>query len=186
MKPSARVLSRPLAKQQDQLFGSFDWQLPHQDRIHQAEDRRVGADAERQCADGGQRERLVPGQRAERVSQVSARFVDQPEAKALPRLLLVFLHGPELEPRDPHGFFRREAPALDQVVGAGREVKLQLVGHVPLHVGAVEGIAPERPHASQKPHHASCARKAVFIASAVRFHRSVSAFSRFRPAAFRL
>ena len=92
----------------------------------------------------------------------------------------------EVEPRDPHGFCRRDAPARNEGVGAALEVKLQFVGHVSLHVGAVEDVVPERTQSSPERHYASCARSAVLTARMVRVQRSVAAFRCFRPEAVRL
>jgi hypothetical protein len=38
-------------------------------------------------------------------------------------LFLVFLYGSELEAREAHGFVRREAAALDEILRAAHEVK---------------------------------------------------------------
>ena len=110
---------------------------------------------------------------------------NDPQPEALPSLLLALFDGAELDPGDPQGLFRREAAARREIFGAALEVKLQLVGHVALHLRAVDDVAAERARATTA-RYASCALSAVLIASAVRFQRSVSAFIRFRPAAVKL
>ena len=120
------------------------------------------------------------------MSQVGAPFVHEPEAEALPRLFLEFLHRSELQAGDSPCVGRSQASPGDQVLGAALDVELQLVGHVVFHLGAMDDVVPERADAGPEGHHASCARSAMSTASDARLHRSVSAFRRFRPAAVRL
>ena len=112
-------------------------------------------------------------------------IVERREAEAAPRLLLVALHRSELDPREPHRVGGREAALPREIVRAAREMERELVGHVALDGRAAEDAAPERSETRPERHHASCAPSAVFIASAARCQRSVSARRRRRPAAVR-
>ena len=172
-----------MQKDGGELLWPLNRKQPQHGRIHHAEDRRVRADAERERCDGSHREAFALAEGAKPISQIGAQFVQQLESQTLTSLFLVLLHRSELESRDPHGFFWREAAALDQILGAPRKMEPQFVRHIPLHFGTVERVAPERTHAGQQRHYASCARSAVLIARAVRFQRSLSVFNRFRPAA---
>ena len=56
----------------DDLFRPFDRRVAEDDRVDEAEDRRVGSDAECEREDGHCREPRSPGQRAEAVAHVAA------------------------------------------------------------------------------------------------------------------
>ena len=60
-----------------------------QDRIHDAEHRRVGADAESQQSDGNRGEPGIPRQRSHPVSYVSPQVLHPPDA---PLIAMIFLH----------------------------------------------------------------------------------------------
>ena len=106
--------------------GLVDGQLSEQQRVHDAEDRRVRADPKRERRDGGCREALVFRERTTRVPQIGAQFVEKPETETVAGLLLVLLDRPELEARGAPRFLRREA-TRDQIVGAALEVKSHFV-----------------------------------------------------------
>jgi hypothetical protein len=63
--------------QDDELVGRLDRQLTKQNRVHQAEDRRVRADAERETQHGERRKRLLPAHRAQRIAYVSNERIER-------------------------------------------------------------------------------------------------------------
>ena len=60
----------------DQPVGLFERQRTQQDGVHDAEDRRVGADAEREDRDDGERERGRARQHPEGVSEIGGERSD--------------------------------------------------------------------------------------------------------------
>ena len=125
-----------------------------QDGVHRAEDRRRGADSERQCEYGDRRE----ARRTQHVACAIAQILDQRfhkiHASCLAALLFGPLHSAKLQPRPPQGFPRRHA-ALNQVFRVSLHVKAQLRIHLAFHPRTPQRRVPPRTKPAPQPHTSS-------------------------------
>jgi hypothetical protein len=125
-----------------QLVGTMDRQLTEQQRVDQIEDGGVGADAERERRDGGERKALVPHERPPRVTQIAAHFVEKPQPEACPGRILVRLEVAEFDPRAPRRLVGTET-ARHEVRRPRLEVEPQFLVHVALERASRGGSAEE-------------------------------------------
>ena len=95
---------------EEQLLRIVDRQRLDQHGVDQAEDRRVGADPEPERQQRHQRERRRPPQEPERVADVAAQLVEQPQADGVAAFLLARFNAAELGERTPAGFLFRHTP----------------------------------------------------------------------------
>ena len=150
-----------------------------------AEDRRVGADPEPERQQRHQRERRRPAQQPERVADVAAQLVEQPQADGVAAFLLARVNAAELGERTPASFLFRHTPP-PQIRLIELEVGPHLVLHLALEVSALAADSKPRPDARDETHTSSgIASSANPIASENRRQYAVSSLNRRRPAAVR-
>ena len=86
---------------EEQSLRVVDRQRLDQHGVDQAEDGRVGADAEPDRHQGHERERRRPSQKTERVADVAAQFIDESQADGVAAFLLETGNAAELDERTP-------------------------------------------------------------------------------------
>ena len=121
MHRDGRLRIRRLFPERDEATGIRIRQRTQQHRVDEAEDRGVCADAERQREHGDHREARALAKRAQGVSCVLERALDQADAARVPALLTALIEAAELTER-------REARVLGR--HAGGEVDLDLTVEV--------------------------------------------------------
>ena len=168
---------------EEQSLRIVDRQRLDQHGVDQAEDRGVGADPEPERQQGHQRERRRPAQQPERVADVAAQLVDQPQADGVAAFLLARANAAELGERAPAGFLFRHAPP-PQIRLIELEMGPHLVLHLALEVSPPAADSKPRLDACDETHRSSgTASSANPIASENRRQYAVSSLSRRRPAA---
>ena len=104
-------------------------QRPKQHRVHDAENRCVCADAQRERENRHSRESGILPQHSQPESQIlKKRFQPLRKSARLAHLLGIFLHSAKLHPRTPLRFLARN-PVVLKFRGARRKMRLQLVVH---------------------------------------------------------
>ena len=106
-----------------------------QDREH------AGADSDAECErhDDRRRQERIGPHVSQRKPEVSADFVDDPQATRLSAHLLVPFHATELHAGRAQRNIGREAGALE-IIGAMRDVTAELVAHVALESRTHDGV----------------------------------------------
>ena len=151
--------------------------------FHQAEHRRVRADAERerQHGHGGERRRLP--EQAEGVAQVGAQVVEQAKADGVAALLVARVETAELRAGPPKGLAGGHALAFE-VGGALFDVELPLVEVRLVDAGAAGRLPEPRSEAGPGAHSSSGdALSTVAMMSAICSQFWVCSWNRRRPAA---
>ena len=113
-----------------QLFRMSDRERAQHHGVDQAEDRRVGADAEGEREDGDQREAGAPAQHARRVAQIGDQRLEPDEDVGVAHPLLLQRSVAEAAPRLAQGLRPAQA-ARHQLVGALGEMERHLAVEVP-------------------------------------------------------
>ena len=139
---------------EEQSLRVVDRQRLDQHGVDQAEDRRVGADPEPERQQGHQRERRRPPQQPERVADVAAQLVDQPQADGVAAFLRARVHAAELGERTPASFlFRDTLPPQIRLIEL--EVDPHLVLHFTLEVSSAAADSKPRLDARDETHPSS-------------------------------
>src|SRR5205823_9317873 len=115
-------------REQSEAFGLADGARLPDRPFHQAEDRGVGADAERQREDRGRRESGGAPELPDGVPAIASQLVQETEPERLAAFLLTPLDATELGVSAAARLLGRD-PAPDEVVGVGLDVELQLLVH---------------------------------------------------------
>ncbi len=118
-------------------------QLPEQEHIEQAEDRRARADTERKRQDGGQREPGRTLQRAGREPQIAGEIVNESEPARLATGFLPANDVAEFLRSATFGIGTRH-PLRLEIRGPRLQVKAHLALHLALHARAPKPRAQER------------------------------------------
>ena len=106
-----------------ELMRLVDRQVLDEDPVDDAEDRRVGADAQRARRDGRRRESLMVPQCSSGIPKVPTKLVDCAQAETLASKFPELFHRSELEPRAPHGRGWGQSLACGEIVGPGAKVE---------------------------------------------------------------
>jgi hypothetical protein len=122
---------------EDEPVGILDRQFLHQHLVHQAEDGRVGADAERERHRGDDGVGGRPAHRSQRVARIRPQIVEPPQAARIAHLFLNQRDVAELAPRRRLRVGGRHA-ARAQQLDLPLEVIAQLVIHLLLHACAAQ------------------------------------------------
>ncbi len=138
-------MSRPSAfRDRDAHFGELlrvlDRQRPEPHRIQELEDRRVGADAERQRQNRDERERGIQTQQAQAMAHVLHDCFERGDGVHAIDLLADARRVAELAPRGEPRLVGRHA-AGDVVVGFNGEMRLELTGALIVPAAAAEEAA---------------------------------------------
>src|SRR6476620_4877148 len=121
MHRDGRARIRRLFAQRDEPMGFRIWQRTQEHRVDEAEDRGVRSDAEREREHGDRREARALPKRAQRVSSVLQRALDQADAARVTALLAALIDAAKLtKRREPRVFGRH----------AGGQVRLNLTVEV--------------------------------------------------------
>ena len=126
----------------DDLLRPLDGRVAEDDGVDEAEDRRVGSDAERERQNGHRRERRPPGERPRAVAHVAAE-VGGAEAAHVATQFLDHLHASQARERRAARLLRRHAPA-DVLLDVQRHVRLQLRIELPFEMLPAEQIHKAR------------------------------------------
>ena len=179
--PPGHAVRRPIRRplQDDELGGLLDGQLAKQNRIHEAEDRRVRADAKRKARHGQCGERLLSAHRAERVAHISHQGIERLESQRLADARLGLLDASELDERRASRLSRRHAVA-NLCFRRPRNVIRQVAVERLLDLVAPQQPADERAKAVQEGH---ALRSTLAIALVTRSQRCSSCSRRLRPRA---
>ncbi len=161
----------------------IDRQRFDQHGVDQTEDRRVGADPESERQQRHQRERRRPPEKPDRVADVAAQLVDQPQADGVAAFFLARVNAAELGERTPASFLFRDTPP-PQIRLIELEVDPHLVLHLPLEVSSTAADSKPRLDARDETQTSSgIASSANPTASENRRQYAVSSLKRRRPAA---
>ena len=141
-----RVGPRPLLRRRpgDELrqpLGILDWQRPEEEAVDDGEDRRVGADAQRERGDDHGGERALPGEEPERVANVAAEVIEKCAVTARTNAFFHPLDAPDLGEGEAASLGGRNA-FLDPVRGGHLDERPDLV--VELLLGAIPAEDPGR------------------------------------------
>src|SRR5579863_3756686 len=169
-----------------QTIGVTVGQRTQQHGIHDAENCRVGSDAESQSQNRNRGETWILAQQSPSMTHVRTQFTPPAHAHGCPHGIFVRLDSAELNPRLSHGFFLGKAFA-NQVRSAALNVETHLCFHFTFKTLSLDHPLQPGKESSQKIHICSeVVRKILAINDAIRFHFSVSEWSWRHPAAVRL
>ncbi len=175
-----RLMMRAPAKYH-QVLWVFDGQRAEHNCVDGAEDRSIGADAERQSQNCNRGKPRRLGEHAQRVAQVLHCLFD-PEQRALVAMrLLCLLHAAVSAPRSQPSFFGGHAAALE-VVGEQSEVRGDFAGEIRFHALVAEE-ATQPGNDSPQTRHGYCSSPRSFSTTpAIWRQRTVSSPRAFNPA----
>ena len=157
-----------------------DGQVGEHEPDGEIENRRGGAQPERERhGDAGSEAPLLPGE-PQCVAEVALDVLDQADAAGVACLFLYLLHATEGDPCLATGLLRRH-PFADQTIRFHREMELQLVVQIPLHIRA----AQQRQQAVIEIGEHQVVRMTRLMAATSRCHASVSLPRWARPLAVR-
>ena len=168
----------------DHLFRPLDRGIPKDHRVDEAEDGRVGPDAERQREDGDRRERRAPGQGPEAVADVASdpeleSRPPGPGAAAVTHRVLVRVDAAEDGARPPTRFPRVDSRLAHKARRFHVEMEAELLVHPLLDLFTKQQQAETGAGGVNPPHHVL--RNTAPSPSAKRSQLSISSPSARRP-----
>ncbi len=181
-----------LAREVDQLLRLLVVERLEHDAVDDAEDRAVGADAQRDGDDGDDRVSRRAAELPQTVPEVLHDGLEQDAAALVAHRVLELLDAARLQPREATRLGRVDA-RRDLLLRQELDVRAQLLVEIALDLLARDQIVPEAPKAIEQRHGRLSSRgarrarqvawSARVMASDTRFHSLTSASSCRRPAA---
>ncbi len=177
LPPAARAV------EVDELLGMGHRQHAQHQRVYQREDRRVGADAQRQRQHRRRRESRVAQQAAQRVSGVLHRRFEPRDSAAVAIFLLGLRHAAELPPRRQLRLGRRHAARAEFLFEHG-EMEPDFIAELAVQASASKQRGNTAPNRSHRVSYSTGRRKRC-ISATVRAQSSDSRPICLRPARVR-
>ena len=126
---------------EEQALRLRDGKRLQQQRIDEAEDRGVRADAERKRQDGDDRECRRSTQQPERIADISAQLVDDAQPEHLPAFVSPGVDAAKRDPRQSVSFVGGDA-AADEI----GTVQIDMQSHLVLHLAIEIACQTRRAH----------------------------------------